>query len=157
MEYPWLIPSGEFVSHARAGISMTRIFRSLAAIDGLLLLVAYSLGTLSKLWDGVHQPQYRIYWFHFLFGLTASLLTLLVHCLIFTYFLGTGRWVKEVKLAYNLPDAPLYKRTRELKRLVYPVALAAMLITIGTSAAGGGVQLQGWPWALPFLLAITTV
>src|SRR5258708_27603731 len=63
------------------------------------------------------------------------MLTWFVHCLIFTYFLGTGRWVKEVKLAYNLPDQPLAKLTRELKRRGFPPALFAMLAAIATGAA----------------------
>ena len=30
--------------------------------------------------------------------------TLLVHSIVFTYFLGTGKWVKEVVRVYGLPD-----------------------------------------------------
>src|SRR6266403_222942 len=109
---------------------MTRIFPVLATLNGLMLAVGYLLGVLSKLRDGVHNPSDQTFWYHFLFGLSAAILTLLVHCLIFTYFLGTGRWVKEVKIAYDLPDEPWPKLTRELKRRTFPPALAAMLITI---------------------------
>src|SRR5581483_9935852 len=77
--------------------------------------------------------------------------------LIFTYFLGTGRWVKEVTLAYDLPDEPWHKRTRDLKRLTFPPALAAMLIAIATAAAGAGAQLQGWPWQVHFSLGVATL
>jgi hypothetical protein len=83
--------------------------------------------------------------------------TLLVHCMIFTYFLGTGRWVKEVTLAYDLPDAPLHKTTRELKRKTFPPALFAMLGTIATAAAGGGRQLQDWPYQIHFTLAVCAI
>ena len=81
------------------------------------------------------DPTYQI---HFLLGLFAVLVTLAVHCLIFIYFLGTGRWVKEVVLAYRLPDAPLPRLTRELKRRTFPLALLAMLVPIATAAAGAG-------------------
>jgi hypothetical protein len=132
---------------------MTRIFTTLALTNALALVVTYALGWWSKLSGGVHDPATSVYLLHFLFGVFTGVGTLLVHCLIFTYFLGTGRWVREVTLAYGLPDEPLYRRTRDLKREVYPRALAAMLVTIATAAAGAGVQLAGWHWGVHFGLA----
>jgi hypothetical protein len=99
----------------------------------------------------------QVYLLHFVLGLSAAILTLLVHCLIFTYFLGTGRWVKEVGLAYRLPDEPLPKLTRELKRWTFPPALAAMLVTISAAAAGAGVQLREWPWYAHGWLAVAAL
>lgn len=136
---------------------MTRIFTTLALTNSLALLITFVLGCWSKLSGDVHDPSGRVYLLHFLAGVFTGIGTLLVHCLIFTYFLGTGRWVREVTLAYQLPDEPLYKRTRELKRLAFPVALAAMVVTIVTSAAGAGVQLQGWSWLIHFSLGVATL
>ena len=136
---------------------MTRIFLTLAAADFLSLTLTFALGCWSKLTDGLHASAGSVYLLHFLFGLFTAVGTLLVHCLIFTYFLGTGRWVKEVTLAYDLPDEPWHKRTRELKRQTFPPALAAMLVTIVTAAAGAGAQLQAWPWTVHFTLGIATL
>ncbi len=136
---------------------MTRIFTIVAAVDSLLLIVSFALGTISKLRDGIHNPAEEIYWFHFLYGLLAAIFTLFVHCLIFTYFLGTGRWVKEVKLAYQLPDAPLPRLTRDLKRRVFPPALYAMLTIIATGAAGAAAHNELSPWLVHASLAILTV
>src|SRR5713226_2502523 len=136
---------------------MTRIFTILAGADTLLLLLSFALGTISKLRDGIHDPTDEIFWFHFLFGLCTAMLTLLVHCLIFTYFLGTGRWVKEVKLAYDLPDAPLPRLTRDLKRRVFPPALYAMLTAIATGAAGAAAQVDVWRWEIHATLATLTL
>jgi hypothetical protein len=135
---------------------MTRIFLFLAGVDGSALLAACVLGIISKLRDASHQGD-AIYLAHFILGLCAALGTLLVHCLIFTYFLGTGRWVKEVTLAYRLPDEPWHKETRELKRRTFPPALVAMLIAIATAAAGAGAQLREWPWYVHFTLATLTL
>jgi hypothetical protein len=132
---------------------MTRIFTTLAILNGLTLAAAYLVGVISKLHDAAQRPSDPTYVIHFSLGLTGAVLTLLVHCLIFTYFLGTGRWVKEVTLAYDLPDAPLHKETRELKRRTFPPALIAMLITIATAAAGAGAQLKEWPWPVHATLA----
>src|SRR5437879_7183821 len=136
---------------------MIRLFPILAALDGVLLSAAFLLGVLSKWRDALHNPSDETFWYHFLAGLTAAVLTLLVHCLIFTYFLGTGRWVKEVKLAYDLPDDPLPKLTRDLKRRVFPPALFAMLTAIATGAAGAAAQVKLSPWEVHATLATLTL
>jgi hypothetical protein len=127
---------------------MTRIFVTLASVNALALGASFALGVASKLEDAARRPESSLFLAHFLLGLFAAVVTLLVHCIIFTYFLGTGRWVKEVKLAYDLPDEPLPRRTRELKRKTFPPALAAMLVTIAAAAAGAGAQLQEWSWGV---------
>src|SRR5207248_1389620 len=90
-------------------LPMTRIFTTLALTDSLALLVTFALGCWSKFGGGVRDETTSVYLLHFLFGVFTGIGTLLVHCLIFTYFLGTGRWVREVTLAYDLPDEPLYR------------------------------------------------
>lgn len=135
---------------------MTRTFTVLAGIVTLLLLATIGVG----LWHFVTEDRAQkdeIYVIHFVLGLCTALAILLVHCIIFTYFLGTGRWVKEVTLAYRLPDVPWHKTTRELKRTTFPPALFAMLIAIATAAAGAGAQLKAWPWPVHAGLAFATV
>lgn len=136
---------------------MTRIFPILAALNALALVVSYTLGWISKARGGVLNPDDPTYLIHFLAGLITALLTLLVHCIIFTYFLGTGRWVKEVAIAYSIPDEPWPKLTRELKRQTFPPALFSMLFVIATAAAGAAAQVQVWPWYYHFGLATTTL
>jgi hypothetical protein len=136
---------------------MTRIFTTLAWITGLALVLSFGLGVASWWRGAAQQANDALYLIHFTVGLFTAIGILLVHCIIFTYFLGTGRWVKEVKQAYHLPDEPLPLLTRELKRQTFPPALAAMLITIATAAAGAGVQLQEWPWTIHGALATLTL
>lgn len=136
---------------------MVRIFSVIALLDGLALLATFALGVASRLSNGVRHPEDPTYLLHFNLGLFTAIGTLLAHCLIFTYFLGTGRWVKEVALAYRLPDAPLPRLTRDLKRRTFPPALFAMLTTIATAAAGAGAQLQAWPWTVHGSLAVAAL
>jgi hypothetical protein len=136
---------------------MTRIFLTLASLNALGLVASFFLGVSSMWVEGVRHPDNPIYQIHFLTGLFTAVGTLLVHCIIFTYFLGTGRWVKEVGLAYELPDDPWPRHTRELKRATFPPALFAMLITIATAAAGTGNQLRVWPWWIHGSLALGTL
>src|SRR5712691_5356400 len=122
---------------------MIRIFTVLATANALGLIASFASGWVSKLSGGYGDPDNSYFLIHFLCGLFTAITTLLVHCLIFTYSLGTGRWVREVSLVYELPDEPLYKTTRDLKRKMFPPALFAMLGTIAAAALGAGVQLQG--------------
>jgi hypothetical protein len=137
---------------------MTRTFAILAAILAILLLSTFAVGWWSfaiPMSDEAAKSDAFI--IHFYLGLTTAIVGLMLHCLIFTYFLGTGRWVKEVGIAYKLKDADLPKTTRELKRVVFPAALYAMLICIITAAAGAGAQLQAWPWFVHATLAVLTL
>jgi hypothetical protein len=142
---------------------MTRTFSSLAAVTTVALLATIGVGFVSfflhhsDAWQDHLELWNTIYIAHFFLGLATAIGILLVHCLIFIYFLGTGRWVKEVTLAYRLPDEPHHKMTRELKRKTFPPALFAMLIGIATSAAGAGVQLQAWHWSVHLTLAVLTL
>ena len=80
---------------------MTRIFTTLAAIVTLSLLATMGFGFWSMALD--KDAFYKdVYLVHFCLGLFTSIAILLVHSIIFTYFLGTGRWVKEVGIAYRL-------------------------------------------------------
>jgi hypothetical protein len=161
---------------------MTRIFTTLAAIVTLSILATIGFGFWSL---SLHKEEYdrhaspssaaveagynaaawsadkefykNIFLIHFCLGLFTAIGILLVHSIIFTYFLGTGRWVKEVGIAYRLPDEPLPKLTRELKRQSFPPALFSMLIGIATSAAGAGRQLEEWHWAWHLTLALLTL
>jgi hypothetical protein len=142
---------------------MTRIFITLAVLLTLALLITFGVGlyTMSLSDTSLPEKVYKnqVYLVHFTLGLFTALGALLVHCIIFTYFLGTGRWVKEVGLAYQLPDANYPKQTRELKRTAFPPALFSMLIIIATAAAGGGRQTQPevWHWSIHMTLAVLTL
>lgn len=133
-----------------------RVFCISAFVVLLAILASIGLGLWSFFLDRDSPAKNDVFIIHFGAGLITALAILLVHCAVFTYFLGTGRWVKEVGLAYQLPDLDLPRTTRELKRQVFPPALFAMLIAIAAAAAGAGAQLQEWPWQIHATLAILT-
>ncbi len=135
------------------GTPMRRIFLNLAIVDFLALIACFA-------WGFVFDPSDRqdsAYMVHFHLGVWSTIANLGVHCLIFIYFLGTGRWVKEVALAYELPDIPYPRLTRDLKRRTFPPALFAMLVPIATAASGLGAQMREWPGWIHFALAIATL
>lgn len=136
---------------------MVHTYRILANLMIVAMLATIGVGFWSFFLTEVTEFKKNIYLIHFFLGLVTALGLLLAHCLIFTYFLGTGRWVKEVTIAYQLPDEPWHRDTRELKRKTFPPALFAMLFAIATSAAGAGVQLQAWHWTAHGTLALLTL
>lgn len=137
---------------------MTRILLQLSAFNLLALLAAFGVGWASFLQSrDLLALGPSLFLLHIYLGLIAATTTLGVHCLVFIYFLGTGRWVKEVAIAYRIPDEPLPRLTRELKRRAYPVALIAMLVPIAASAAGAGAQTMQWPWVVHALLAVASL
>ncbi len=135
---------------------MTQTFRGLAVFVTVAILLTLGVGFWSFFTPGPRMDK-DAFIIHFVLGLSTSIIILFVHCLIFIYFLGTGRWVKEVTLAYRMPDEPWHKQTRELKRQTFPPALYSMLIGIAASAAGAGAQLQAWPWYVHMTLGFLTL
>jgi amino acid transporter len=136
---------------------MTRTFSTLAVLLTFAMIATALAGVWSFSLDKSDPWRQEVFLVHFHLGLWTSIGALFVHCIIFTYFLGTGRWVKEVGIAYRLPDDPLPKKTRELKRATFPPALFSMLIAIFTSAAGAGVLFQSWPWYVHATGAVLTL
>jgi hypothetical protein len=125
---------------------MTPILLRLCVTVFFLLLAAGGVGLWSFLVAGRSDPGTRVFEIHVILGIVAPIAALGLHCLVFIYFLGTGRWVKEVALAYRIPDDPLPRLTRDLKRRAFPPALFAMLVPIAAAATGAGVQTLAWPW-----------
>jgi hypothetical protein len=137
---------------------MTRYFLICVTLTGLALVAAAVSGTVSWLQGGLTRPEATdLFLAHILLGLLASLAVLGTHCLVITYFLGTGRLIKEACLAYGFPDEGWPRQTRNLKRGNTPHAIAAMLVTIATAAAGQGRYLLDWPAWLHAALAVLTL
>jgi hypothetical protein len=80
---------------------MLRYFLVLAVTDGSLLVASFVVGLLASneprgphaVWHGVHV----------LVALAATMATLAVHSIAYTYFLATGKWAAEVVRVYGLP------------------------------------------------------
>jgi hypothetical protein len=72
---------------------------------------------------------------HLLTGVAATLGIVLVGSIAVTYFIGTGRWCREVVEAYALEDQ-LLQESRALKGRSFPWALTAMLTAMAVSALG---------------------
>jgi hypothetical protein len=101
---------------------------------------------------------------HMLLGLAAVLLTVFVNSLSITYFVGTGRWCKEVSETYRL-GAAWVTRSAAIKRKSFPWAMLGM-VWIGAVAGFGAASdpgnlmdhTQSWvPWHQILALAAPAV
>lgn len=123
---------------------MSRILVGLASLNTIILLMAFTVGFLSEgrvnVSPGVPLTDaQRMFTIHLIAGLSSALLTLLLHSLIFTYFIGTGRWVQEVVKAYRLSES-LYATSRGLKSRAFPYILGSTLLVITTAILGAATD-----------------
>lgn len=109
---------------------MHRIFLGLAVTVGTLLTASFVLGLLASGEDRAVAHFWRDV--HFLVALVATMATLLAHSIVFTYLLGTGKWVKEVVRVYELPEWVDGQAIRN-KRRAFPFELLGMAL-VGVAA-----------------------
>jgi hypothetical protein len=123
---------------------MSRILLGMAGLNTILLLVTFGVGFVCEGRayigpDASLTATQRMFTFHLLGGLAAALLSLLLHSLVFTYFIGTGRWVQEVVKAYGLSGS-LLENTRALKIRALPFILGSVLLVIATATCGAATD-----------------
>ncbi|MFM8805093.1 MAG: hypothetical protein ACKOK8_14495 [Planctomycetia bacterium] len=136
---------------------MERVFSRAALFAVSLMAATAALG----LWLGDLHGQSApavLRWgtVHRLSGVLAALMVVLVNSMAVTYFIGTGRWCREVVETSGL-DGGYIERSRRLKRSAFPFALMGMLAVVTIVALGGAADpASGRPgteqWVTPHLL-----
>jgi hypothetical protein len=114
---------------------VNRIFVSLAVVANLALLVALGYGLSIGDPGPDMAPMRHAMSMHLLLALGASLMALLQHSAVLTYFMATGRWIEEASAAYQLGDS--FRRDNiRLKYRVIPWMVGCVALVIITGAAG---------------------
>src|SRR4051794_34433628 len=72
---------------------------------------------------------------HILFGALSSLACCGVHCVVFTYFIATAKWVRHAITVKHL-DTSLAAPTRSFKAQAFPAALLAMASVFAAAVMG---------------------
>ncbi len=98
------------------------------------------LGTLAHGWslgdaasaDWEVQRQVSL---HFISGLATLIFVTLVHALVLTYFMGTGRWLEDVAEAYGL-EKRFHAENQSLKYRTIPAILLCFLVLVFAGASG---------------------
>lgn len=145
---------------------MSRIFLSLCMAGTALVGIAFFLGlgiddpTIKD--PSVQQGISR----HMLIGLGGLIFAALVHAIVLTYFMGTGRWVEETSRAYKL-STDFHVENQKIKYRLMPAITACILMLVLTGAFGGAadpasaVGFHGWfgfaPSTVHLTIAVLTV
>ena len=118
---------------------MVRIFLPLSFLSAVSLITAMTLGLM------IDDPKARTLaaqasvQYHFLGALAALVFATLVHAIVFTYFMGTGRWIEETSSAYRLgPD--FHTRSTTIKYRVFPLIVLSFLMLLATGAFGAAAD-----------------
>lgn len=114
---------------------MNRIFLTLASLGGLLFAASFILGMSiedPKLATPEAQASVQA---HLLTALGTLVFAALVHAIVLTYFVGTGRWIEETCTVYGLP-AHWREENQSMKFRVLPAIAGCLLLLILTGAMG---------------------
>jgi hypothetical protein len=137
---------------------MIRIFTTLAITAVLLMAAALLLGLfVGDLHHGTPDANtLRWAFVHRMMGIGAALVVVLVNSIGMTYFIGSGRWCKEVSDTYQL-DPKLVRQSTWLKRKAFPWAVSSMLVVVCVGALGAAADpatlRQGTEhWVTPHLI-----
>jgi hypothetical protein len=126
---------------------MIPLFIGFTAANMLGLLTAALLGYAQS---ASHPASY----YHPLAGALATLLCVAVHCVVFTYFIATAKWVQHAVSVKHL-DPSLVAPTRSFKAQALPAALLAMTTVFLTAVIGAATYNYGlrplWHHALAWI------
>jgi hypothetical protein len=113
---------------------MIALFTCLTAFNLLCLVLCAILGYAV---GGTAAGQW-----HQLAGIAAIMICCGVHCVVFTYFIATAKWVQHA-IAVKQLDASLATPTRSFKRQAFPGALLAMMVTFAAVLFGAAAFSYG--------------
>jgi len=120
------------------GFNVKRIFPTLAVLANITLLFAFvkgwQIGDPMQLGGRDAVINSRI-GSHILIGLGALTGATLVHALLFTYFMGTGRWIEETSRAYSL-SGEWHRQNQKTKYGILPGICISFLMLVATGALG---------------------
>ena len=118
---------------------MTRIFSSLAILCLLALCSSFWLGWSigdARVNDPVIQSRVTM---HLLFAVGSLVFAVLVHALVLTYFMGTGRWLEETCNAYRL-GSEWQAKSKGMKYRMYPALTLCLVLLITTGGYGAAAD-----------------
>ncbi|MFP6770636.1 MAG: hypothetical protein VB859_20855 [Planctomycetaceae bacterium] len=116
---------------------MKRIFLPLALISLLILAGAFLLGLMIE--DAARRSLSYQVDYHMWTALAGLLFATLVHGLVLTYFLGTGRWAEETVRVYGL-DIELYTASRDSKRRIMATIVGGFVLLVVAGSLGAAAD-----------------
>jgi hypothetical protein len=125
------------------------LFLGLTAFNLLCLITTTLMGR--QLADGGHASGT-----HLLLGVLTTMACIAVHCIVFTYFIATAKWVQHAVTVKQL-DPTLAEPTKSFRRQAFPAALLAMGVVFATAITGAVSDNYGFSPIWHFGLAVVSV
>lgn len=114
---------------------MNRIFLVLSILANIALAITFWLGWRIEDAASLRETAQQQVSVHFQMALASVTFSLLVHAIVLTYFMGTGRWIEETCSAYGFSEAARVENVR-MKYRVLPGMFACLCLLIITGAFG---------------------
>jgi hypothetical protein len=127
------------------GDLMIRYFLVMAVTGGSLLVADFVLGFFAT--GEPHGPGAVARGIHILFSLLTVVVLLGVHSIVYTYFVATGKWAKEVVRVYELPDW-INVQAKKNKRRAFRFIMWSMTVIAVAAWLGAAVDTRGSAYAL---------
>lgn len=127
---------------------MIRYFLVLAVTGGSLLAADFVLGILAS--GESPGPHAVLRGVHLLFSLLTVVMLLGIHSIVYTYFMATVKWAKEVVRVYDLPDW-FIAQARRNKGRTFRFIMGSMTLIAVTAWLGAAADTRGAfysPWHL---------
>jgi hypothetical protein len=124
---------------------MNRYFLVMAVAGGSFLAADFVLGFFAT--GDANGPGAVARGVHVLFSLVTVVILLGVHSIVYTYFVATGKWAKEVVRVYQLPDwiaAQAKMNTRRAFRFI----MGSMAAIAVATWLGGAADTRGSAYAI---------
>lgn len=81
---------------------------------------------------------------HMLWGLFTAIMVILLQCLVFGFFIGSGKTVKRV-VEENALSREWVQKTKDYKNRCYPMLMLAIVVSLSAAVVGGGVSTGSVP------------
>jgi hypothetical protein len=130
---------------------MIRYFLVLAVTGGSLLLADVVLGFMAA--SEAPDPHAIARSVHLLFSLLTVVVLLGIHSIVYTYFMATAKWAKEVVRVYQLSDGFVSQAIKNKRRAFRFVMWSMTTIAVATWL-GGAADTRGSAYALWHLGAV---
>ena len=128
---------------------MIPLFLGLTAANILFLAAAAAMG-----YAGLSSPTFRPY--HPLAGALAARGCVAVHCVVFTYFIATAKWVQHAVSVKRL-DPALTAPTRSFRAQAFPAALLAIAAVFVAAIYGAYTDAYARDPAVHHVLALAAI
>ncbi len=113
---------------------MPTVFASVSVTIVLFYLATLAMAYLHLMPVGLHM----------LWGCFTALLIIFLQCLVFGFFINSGKSIKKVVQDNRLsPD--WIQKTKEYKNRCYPMLMLALLVSVMAAIVGGGVSIGSVP------------